>query len=273
MGPNGQGNGQNGQGNGQGGQGGYGQGNYYPWGQYAGAFGAGLGDYFAGGKNPADAANPYFNKIPGVLQGAYNPYMQAGQGALGALGQQYGQLLNNPGGFINSVGKNFQQSPGYQFQVDQSTRAAQNAANAGGMAGSVQNQQQVGGIANQLANQDYYNYLGNALGQYDQGLQGEQGIAGMGFNAANEYANSMGANLMNQGNLAYAGQINQNQQRQGTLGSIFGGLGGLFGGMFGGGQGGYGQGQGDGQGGNSGNGLGWLSTLAGLGGDLAGFFA
>jgi len=192
-----------------------------------------ISNWFGG--NPSDAAQPYLNQIPGMLQGAYNPYIQAGQQALPSLQQQYGALMN--GNFINNMGKNFQQSPGFQFQTNQALGAANRAAAAGGMAGSPMEQQQIAGTVNNLANQDYYNWMNHAMGAYGAGLQGEQGLYTTGFNAANQYAGDMGSALESQANLAYAGQQNQNQMGAGILGA---GLGFLGGQMFGGGQGGQG---------------------------------
>jgi hypothetical protein len=190
------------------------------------------------------------NQIPGMMQQAYNPYIQAGLGALPQLQSQYGQLMN--GNFINNMGQNFQQSPGLKFQIDQATGAANRAAAAGGSLGTPAEQQNLANVTNGLANQDYYNWLNHAMNAYGMGLQGEQGLYNTGFNASNELANNLGANAMSQANLAYAGQQNQNQFRGGMLGAGLGLLGGMdFSHMFGGGGfgGGGGMGAGDQMGG------------------------
>jgi hypothetical protein len=214
-----------------------------------GAIAGGIGSFF--GKNPANAANQYFNQIPGQLGGIYNPwtnnginalnpYLQGGQQAGQQLQGQIGNLLNNPTGMMNQWGSTYQSSPGYNWQVGQATDAANNAAAAGGMAGSPAEQQQLAGTVNQLANQDYWQYLGNAQNLYSQGLQGELGVYGIGANAANnaystganmanEYGQQIGQNLTNQGMLGYMGQINQNQSLLGGLGAIGAGVGGLLG--------------------------------------------
>lgn len=191
-----------------------------------GMYGSALGDFLGAGlnwwggsqmQNPANAGMPYLNQISQYFQ----PYWNAGNQALGALQGQYGQLLNNPGAVMNRMGQGFQQSPGYQFQVNQALGAANRAGAAGGMAGSPMEQQNIAGTVNQMANQDYYNYLNHVTGLYGQGLQGEQGIAGMGLNAGEDLAQA----LMSQAQMAYSGMANQNQM----TGGMFGGIGSMLG--------------------------------------------
>jgi hypothetical protein len=106
------------------------------------------------------------------------------------------------------------------------------AAAAGGMAGSPQHEQQNMQLSSDIASQDYNNWMGNALGLYNQGLSGQQGMAGMGQNAGNNMANMIAQMLAQQGNSAFAGQ---NQQNQGMMdwvklfGQGLGGLSGIFG--------------------------------------------
>jgi hypothetical protein len=47
-------------------------------------------DSWLGMQNPANGAQGYLNQIPGMMQGYYNPYIQAGQQALPQLQQQFG---------------------------------------------------------------------------------------------------------------------------------------------------------------------------------------
>lgn len=209
----------------------------------AGLVGYGMSQY----QNPADTAMPYMNQIPGELQQYFNPYIQAGNNALpvlqgqygSLLGQlpglqsQYGMLMNNPGAVMNKIGQGFQQSPGYQFQVNQALGAANRAAAAGGMLGSPMEQQTIAGRVNGLANQDYYNYLNHGLSLYNTGLQGsanlygaglsgEGNLARMGYGAASNLGEDLASALMSQSQLAYAGATNQNEAQQGALGGIGG---------------------------------------------------
>lgn len=179
--------------------------------------------------NPYDSAKPYFDQAIGQMPGYYQPYVNAGQQALPSLQSNYGQLMGNPGGFMNQMGQNFHQSPGFQFQTQQALNAANRAAAAGGMLGSPMEQQNIASTVNGLANQDYYNWLQKAMGLYGMGLQGQQGLYNTGFNASNNLAQNISQALMNQGQAAYAGQMAQNQTSGGGIGSIISGIGSIFG--------------------------------------------
>lgn len=225
----------------------------------AGGIAGGIYDLF-GAQNPSDAASPYYNQIPGMLRQQYNPYIQAGMGALpgmqayenrgnvagNELMGQYNQMTNDPSGLINRLGAGFHASPGYNFQVQQALNAANRASAAGGMAGSPEEQQQIAGVTNQLANQDYYNYLNHSQQLYSQGIHGLQGTERLGsqmganlyragMNATNNLAQNLGAAYMNQGNLAYQGANTQNQMTGQGIGELLGGIGdvaSIFGGLF-----------------------------------------
>lgn len=198
-------------------------------------------------QNPAQAAQQYVGQIPGAVQPYYQPYVNAGQQSLHALGGQYSNLLGNygqlqgqynqlisdPQGVMGHIASGYQESPGYQFQVGQSENAEANRADAGGYAGTPEDQQQGAYVANQLANQDFYNYLNHALGLYkgglqgsqglyNQGLSGIQGLNSMGYGASSDLASTLAQTLMTQGNLAYAGTANQNQHRGGLIGDTLG---------------------------------------------------
>lgn len=225
---------------------------------------------FGGGekyKNPADKAKPYLDQVPGQVGQYYSPYINAGGQALGRNQNEYNsllggrgdlqnilmQLLKNPGDFYNQIGKGYQESPGYQFRRDQGLNAINNAAAAGGLAGSQQHQQQAGQLAGNLAEEDYQRYLQQVLGLFGQGLEGtgnlyERGLRGneelnrLGYGASGDLAKTIYDNLQSQANLAYAGQENQNQYdqaRRGSRNSLIGsgigaGLGYAFGGPAGG---------------------------------------
>ena len=212
---------------------------------FAGLFGGGQNTQYAS----SQAAMPYLNQIGQQIPQYFNPYINAGQQALPALQHQYGQLLgqgagimnqnnqlmNNPGGVMNRIGAGFQQSPGYQFSVNQALGAANRAASAGGMLGSPMEQQNIAGTVTGMANQDYYNYLNHGMSMYDtglqnatnmygMGLQGEQDMAHMGLNATNSMTDDLMTQYLSQASDAYAG----GGQPQG------GGMGGIFSGALGG---------------------------------------
>jgi len=180
-----------------------------------------------GGKNPADAAMPYLNQIPGQTQQYYQPFFDAGKGAIGPLQEQYQKLLGDPGGWLNKIGEGYQQSPGFKSAMEQAMQAGGHAAAAGGMAGTNTDQFQRMKMATDLSNQDYNNYLQGALGLYGQGLSGEQGMAGMGQQAGNSMADMIAQTLAQQGNLAFQGQAQKNKNQSDMWGNIFKGAGSL----------------------------------------------
>lgn len=190
-----------------------------------------------GGKNPADAAMPYIDQIPGRVSPYINPFFDAGKGALGPLQEQYAKLLKDPGALMNQMGQSYQQSPGFKSAMEQAMQAGGHAAAAGGMAGTPQHQFQDMKMATDLSNQDYGNYMKNVLGLYGQGLSGEQGMAGMGQQAGQSMADIISQALAQQGNLAFAGQSQKNQNQNNWWNNIFKGAGAMAGfnpwGMFG----------------------------------------
>lgn len=205
-------------------------------------YGGGLGSvaggaynlFGGGGKNPADQASNTIGQIPGQTKPYYDPYMQAGKGALGDLQNQYGQLLGDTGSVYDRLGAGYKESPGYQFKLNQALQAGGNAAAAGGMAGSPQHQQQSMQMAGDIASQDYENYINHVLGLYGAGLSGEEGINKMGYDANKDYAGNIANALQQQADLQFKGQAGQNAARSGGVGDIFSGLGMLGGTMFGG---------------------------------------
>jgi hypothetical protein len=188
-----------------------------------------LGGLFGGGKNPADAGMGYLNQIPGKTQQYYQPYFDAGKSQLPGLQEQYGQLMNDPGGRMNQIGESFHESPGFQFALQQALGAGNRSAAAGGMAGSPANMQGNMQLATNMGNQEYNNWLQNAMGMYGMGMQGSQGMANMGQQAGNSMADMIAQTLAQQGNMAFRGQQEQNSNRN----SLLGGLGNLAGAAFG----------------------------------------
>lgn len=190
-----------------------------------------------GGKNPADSAMPYINQIPGQTHQYFDPYIQAGKNQLPGLSDQYSQLMNDPGGRMNKIGESFHESPGFKFAMQQALQGGNHASAAGGMAGSPQHEQQNMQLATDLGNQEYNNWMKNAMGMYGEGLHGSQGMANQGQQAGQSMADMIAQTLAQQGNLAFNGQQQQNQNRNDMWGNAFkiGGaaLGGLTGGPWG----------------------------------------
>ena len=195
-----------------------------------GLFGGGKSHH---SKNPMDAAMPFLNQMDPLLQQYYQPYIQAGNRQLPNLESQYGQLTNDPGGFLNKVGQNYQQSPGFDFAMKQALQGAGHAAAAGGMAGSPQHEQQNMQLASDIASQDYDRWMREALGLYGEGLGGQQNLYGLGAQAGM----GLGTNLADiqgmKAKMAYEARKARNQEEATRRSSLWGSLGGLAGGALG----------------------------------------
>lgn len=196
-----------------------------------------LDSLFGGGKNPADAAMPYIEQIPGKTKQYYEPFYEAGKNALPLLQDQYTNLLNNPGDKLNNIGTNYSQSPGLKFAIEQAMQGANHAAAAGGMAGSPAHEQQNIGLATNLANQDYYKWLDSATNLYSQGLHGQEGLVRGGQQAGSSMADMIAQAMAQQADLAFRGQQEKNSQNSSLwngIGKIGGaGIGALVGGPWG----------------------------------------
>jgi hypothetical protein len=193
--------------------------------------GGGIGSYLGGifggmnAKNPFDASGKIYGQIPGMIQGDLGPWSQMGMHAANFLQPQLEGMVSNPGGYINGVGQNFHQSPGFAFALNQALQSGNNASAALGQAGSLANQQQQMSTATQLGNQDYYNWLNQALGMANSGIQGLGQQSMLGENAASTMAQAMAQAMGNQANNAANQAGWQNQQQQ----NMWGGIGGLLG--------------------------------------------
>jgi hypothetical protein len=181
--------------------------------------------------NPANAAMPYLQQIPGTITPYFQPYINAGSDSLNTLIKQYQTLLNNPGQIISSAGAGYQKSPGYQFQYNEGMNGANAAAAAGGTLGTPEHQQEAASLSSNLANQDYQKYLEQALGLYGEGLKGEQGINQMGFKASTNLAEDLASNLASEGSLAFQGAEGQNAANGSMVKLASMAAGGLLGGV------------------------------------------
>ena len=161
--------------------------------------------------DPMEAAAPYLNQIQPTMEQYYNPYVQMGL---------------NPGQSVNQIGQGFQQSPGLDFALQKALGAGNNAAAAGGMAGSPQHQYQNMQTATGLANQDYYNWLNQAQGQQR-----------LGFEGTNQLAQSIMDSLMAKAGLQTSSTNQRNMRNQGAFSDSLGlgatGLGYAIGGPMG----------------------------------------
>lgn len=196
-----------------------------------------LNDFF-GSSDPQKDANKYLNQIPGVAHEGYDPYVNAGRDASGRTKSKYESLMDDPTSFINKLMEGYKPSEGYQFQKDQLTKELGNTAAAGGIAGTPQDQMNQGAGIQKLLSGDMQQFLSNILGVFNTGLEGEEGIAGRGYDASKNLTDTLGNNLTQQGGLAYQGARDRNQ-RSADHWKMFGqALGGAVGGPLGAGIGG-----------------------------------
>lgn len=167
--------------------------------------------------NPADSAKGYLNQIPSSLHKYFDPYVNAGKGSLDKLQGIYGNMLKDPGSIYSSLAKGYQSSPGYDFTRTEALNGANSAAAAGGMSGTPSSMETSGKIATGLADEDFEKYLSHIFGLYGQGLQGEEGINKMGYEASTGLGEDLVQSLMSQANLGYAGQDSQNNMMASLL--------------------------------------------------------
>jgi hypothetical protein len=148
---------------------------------------AGTGAQLYGQQNAAQAVETANNAAIknqtdylGNIGSIYNPYTSTGAHATDALGRALGLGGGAPdySGFMNM--------PGYQFAIDQGTRALQRNATAQGNAYTPNESAAVGSYVAGTAMQDYNTYIGQLSATADRGAQ-----------AANQFGNitySTGAN-------------------------------------------------------------------------------
>lgn len=165
----------------------------------------------------------YLQQIPSTIQPYYQPYMDAGTSSIPTLQDQYTKLLTDPGAVFNQMGQSFQQSPGFDFAMQQALQGSGHAAAAGGMAGSPQHEQQNQELATNLANQDYYNYMNQVTGLYGKGLSGEQDFFKTGFNASKSYSDQVAQALAAQAQLQYQQDAAKKAAQSSIWGDVAGG--------------------------------------------------
>lgn len=188
-----------------------------------------LSDFFKGGKNPADAAMPYLNQIPGMEKGYYDPYIQHGNDAYKILNPQLSKMGSDPAAFLEGLMKNYEPSRGYQLKRDEMLKAAGNTAAAGGMRGSLSDISNEARISDTLMGDDMQQWLQNVLGIQKEGTQGLQHFFDTGFNATRGLTSDLANVLGTQAQLAFQGQANKNQSQGDLFSGLLKALGGIAG--------------------------------------------
>jgi hypothetical protein len=181
-----------------------------------------LSDFFSGGKNPADAAMPYLNQIPGMEHQAYDPYISHGNEAYNTLNPQFTQMGKDPAAFLENIMKGYTPSKSYQLREEEASRAAGNTAAAGGMRGSLNDIKNQARISDSLLGEDMQQWLNNVLGIQKEGMGGLSHIFDTGFSATQGLTGDLSNVLGTQAGLAFQGQANQNQSRADLLKALLG---------------------------------------------------
>jgi hypothetical protein len=204
-----------------------------------------MNDVFGGSyDNPADSAQPYLDKIPGYIDKYMDPYINMGQQAGNVAQEQYAKLASNPAAYYQDIYSGYNQSPSYQYQSDQMSKAAENSAAAGGYAGTEADYSKQMEINNALMDQDFSKYMNYIMQLQNTGLQGEQQMYNTGYGASTQALNGMTGYANNSANNQFQGTQAENQMSNAMLSMLMQGGGMLAGGMMGGGSGMLGAGAG-----------------------------
>lgn len=188
-----------------------------------------LSDLFSGGKNPADAAMPYLNQIPGVEKQYYEPYIGYGKEAYNTFSPQLKEEATHPVDVLEGLLKRYEPSKAYQLARDEALRAAGNTAAAGGIRGSLSDIKNEARLSDALLGEDMQRWLQNVRGIQSEGLGGLQLPFETGFKASSGLASDLGNVLGTQAQLAFQGQANQNLSRSDLLSGLVKALGTLGG--------------------------------------------
>lgn len=215
----------------------------------------GIFSFLKGGKNPAPVANAYLQEIPRFGREAYEPFINQGRNADEVLAQEYARLLQNrpeyspmaenPIEYLNYISSQYEPSVGFQSKKKRLGAEAAGVAAAGGFRGAQPDVDRQSELINSLLNEDMQQFIANVLGiqQYGQGgqerqhaagLQGYQGVANRGFQAASNLGDYLGSNMGQQAGLQFQGRAQQNANQNALLnaglGLAAGGLGAFMGG-------------------------------------------
>jgi hypothetical protein len=183
----------------------------------AGAAGSLLGGLFGDSGAPYEDAMKQYQDWANKAQNVQNPYLQAGQGAIGDY-QNWLKKQQDPSGFINNMMNQYQESPYAKFLQQQSIRGGQNAASASGLMGSTPFAQQLQQNAGNIASGDMNQWLQNVLGINTQYGQGQQNLMTGGQNAANALTGMYGDMGRQMGEAAYGKKAGQNQDWSNMIG-------------------------------------------------------
>jgi hypothetical protein len=168
-------------------------------------------------QNSENQALGFQQNILGQNQSNYAPYLSAGANATGNLNEMLGtpgQGLLTPwtNTFTAPTAAQAEQTPGYQFQLQQGENAIQNSAAARGGLLSGQTLADMNSFGQGLASTNYQNTFNNALQQYNSAyntFQNNQnntynrlfGMSNQGLNATGQMGNLNQMGAQNFGNI------------------------------------------------------------------------
>lgn len=172
----------------------------------------------AGAANQATSAEQQlYNQ--GVQQ--LSPWTSAGSSALGTLQGLLPQLTQQFGA------SQYQQSPGYQWQLQQGTQAIADQASATGGVNSGNTLKALQSYGTGLADQNYQQALQNYQNWQNQVYGMYSGLSNQGLGAAGQIANmganlgqSIGSNMIGAGNALAAGQVGSSNAIGGAINSL-----------------------------------------------------
>ena len=182
---------------------------------YAGSQSAAGAEESAANSAEQTSANEF-----GIINQENAPYRNAADSAL--------NTINNDQAYFNQpfTMQQFQQSPGYQFQLEQGENAINNAAAARGVAGGTANLENLNNYAQGSANTDYQNAFNNYQAQQSNIFNRLSTVAGLGSAANSTVAQAGSVASTNQanaaigaGNAAAAGYVGGANAVSGAIGT------------------------------------------------------
>ena len=184
----------------------------FNWGSLVSPTIGAVGSYVGGqqSKNAIDAANAQQNAIYGQVAGIYQPQYATGMGADKSLASALG---------LNGAAPNyaaFENSPGYQFTLQQGDQAINRAAAASGNAFSSSTLAALDKYNTGLAQQNYQNYVGNLLSTAGLGNQAAAGMSAARLSTGANIAQGMN----NIGGINQSGVNSAVSQFAGPLGNL-----------------------------------------------------
>lgn len=150
---------------------------------------------------------------------AFNPFVNAGEGAIGPY-QNWLSQMSNPVNFLNNLSSQYQESPYAKYLQQQVQRAGTNAASASGLIGSTPFLQQSQENAENISSRDMQNWLSQVLGLNTQYGQGWGNLIGTGLQAAGGQSNVFGQRAADEAALAYGKEAAGQSRNSNIIGGL-----------------------------------------------------